>query len=637
MGESESAVSHYRIVQKLRAGGMGEVYLAEDRNLPRVVALKLLPIERNSDDLLRHRFMREAHAASSLSHPNIARIYEAGEDDGRAFIAMEYVDGQSLEERIARGPLSLDEIVAIALQLGGAVEEAHAHGVIHRDLKPSNVMLTARGDVKVLDFGLAKFSDAAHDATAWKSETGLVLGTVPYMSPEQALGNGADARSDIFSIGVVLYELVTGRLPFAAATAAGTLVRIVNEQPEAMARFNYDLPPELERIVRKCLEKAPERRYQSATELLVDLRNFDRDRLLAAPSPARVRFRGIAGMVLLMIAAVAGILFWQRASRPKTQPVDAEAYRLYLHGRQQWSTRSPEGLRGALDSFRQTIEIDPAFAPAYAGLADTYSLLERYASVPNAESRGRAMAAAQRAVQLDPSLPEAHASLASVREAYDWDWAGAEREYRAAIRLSPSYSTAHHWRAMLLARLGRFDEAKQEIAMARRLDPLSPAIAASAANIDYYAGDYSRGANEARVALRLDKDFVQARVLLALALAMSGDATSALRELQPVRGDATAAVAEAIVRARSGDVDAANAFLRVAEARPNAQSNGYAIAAIHMALGDREGALHWLRSAVDAHSFWVASMAVDPIFAPLHSDARFRELLTRVGLSADGD
>jgi tetratricopeptide (TPR) repeat protein len=637
MGESESAVSHYRIVQKLRAGGMGEVYLAEDRNLPRVVALKLLPIERNSDDLLRHRFMREAHAASSLSHPNIARIYEAGEDDGRAFIAMEYVDGQSLEERIARGPLSMDEIVAIALQLAGAVEEAHAHGVIHRDLKPSNVMLTARGDVKVLDFGLAKFSDAAHDATAWKSETGLVLGTVPYMSPEQALGNGADARSDIFSIGVVLYELVTGRLPFAAATAAGTLVRIVNEQPEAMARFNYDLPPELERIVRKCLEKAPERRYQSATELLVDLRNFDRDRLLAAPARARVRFRGIAGMVLLMIAAVAGILFWQRASRPKTQPVDAEAYRLYLQGRQQWSKRSPDSLRGALDAFRQTIEIDPAFAPAYAGLADTYSLLERYASVPNAESRGRAMAAAQRAVQLDPSLPEAHASLASVREAYDWDWAGAEREYRAAIRLSPSYSTAHHWRAMLLARLGRFDEAKQEIAMARRLDPLSPAIAAAAANIDYYAGDLSRSANEARVALRLDKDFVQARVLLALALAMSGDATSALRELQPVRGDATAAVAEAIVRARSGDVDAANAFLRVAEARPNAQSNGYAMAAIHMALGDREGALHWLRSAVDAHSFWVASMAVDPIFAPLHSDARFRELLTRVGLTADGD
>jgi tetratricopeptide (TPR) repeat protein len=490
--------------------------------------------------------------------------------------------------------------------------------------------------VKVLDFGLAKFSDAAApavDATAWKSESGLLLGTVPYMSPEQALGNPADARSDIFSIGVMLYELVTGRLPFAGATAAGTLVRIVNEQPEAMARFNYDLPLELERIVRKCLEKAPERRYQTATDLLVDLRNFDRDRITA--SHARVRMSHVVmAVAALVIVAIASVLMWQRSSLPVKPAVDPAAYRLYLRGRQQWSTRTPAGLRAALDSFRQTIEIEPAFAPAYAGLADTYSLLERYASVPTAESRGRAMAAAQRAVQLDPSLPEAHASLASVRETYDWDWSGAEREYRAAIALSPSYSTAHHWLAMLLARLGRFDEAKREIATARKLDPLSSAMAAAAANIDYYAGDYARSANEARAALRLDTDFEQARVQLALALAMAGNASAALRELAPVRRKPTGAVADAMIRARGGDVDTAGAFLRAAEARPDAAANGYAIAAVRTALGDREGALHWLRAAVDARSFWVASLAVDPAFLPLRHDPRFRELLHRVGLTA---
>jgi predicted Ser/Thr protein kinase len=646
MGESDPgstsfgavAVSHYRIVQKLRAGGMGEVYLAEDQVLPRVVALKLLPLERNADDILRHRFMREAHAASSLSHPNIASIYEAGEDAGRVFIAMEYVDGESLEERIARGPLSIDEIVSIALQLVSAVQEAHSRGVIHRDLKPSNVMLTARGEVKVLDFGLAKFSDVevpVSDATAWKSDTGLILGTVPYMSPEQALGRAADARSDIFSIGVLLYELVTGRLPFAGATAADTLVRIVNAQPEPMARFNYDLPAEPERIIRKCLEKTPERRYQSAAELLVDLRNFDRDRHLIGPTArprATRRKRILIAATLLAIAVVAALAIWKRSAAAPDRPIDAEAYRLYLRGRQQWSTRTPAGLRGALDSFRQSIEIEPAFAPAYAGLADTYSLLERYVSVPNAESRVRAMAAAERAVQLAPSLPEAHTSLASVREVYEWDWEGAEREYRAAIRLRPSYATAHHWRAMLLARLGRFEEARDEIALARELDPLSPAIAAAAANIDYYAGHYQRSIAEARTALRLDAAFLQARVQLALSLAMAGDAAAALQKLQQLRGDPTAAAAEAIIRARGGEVDAANAFLRAAETRPDAHANGYVIAAVRMALGDRDGALQWLHAAADAHSFWLASVAVDPVFAPLRTDPRFLELLKRVRL-----
>ncbi len=236
-------------------------------------------------------------------------------------------------------------------------------------------------------------------------------------------------------------------------------------------------------------------------------------------------------------------------------------------------------------------------------------------------------------MQLAPSLPEAHASLASVREVYEWDWDGADREYRAAIRLRPTYATAHHWRAMLLARLGRFEEARNEIALARELDPLSPVIAAAAANIDYYAGDYARSIAAARTALRLDPEFEQARVQLALSLAMSGDSAAALQELQHARGSATVATAEAIIRARGGDVDAANRFLRAAEARPDAHSNGYAIAAVHMALGDRDGALQWLRAAADAHSFWLASVAVDPAFAPLRDDPRFRELLARVRLA----
>ena len=314
-------VSHYRIVQKLRSGGMGDVYLAEDEVLPRVVALKVLLRERSGDEIAQQRFMREARAASALSHPNIARIYEAGEIDGQMFIAMEYVDGEPLDALIARGSLSTEEVVRLALQLASALEDAHAHGIIHRDLKPSNVMLTSRGDVKVLDFGLAKFhefdSRIDDDSTAWKTESGLLLGTIPYMSPEQALGKATDPRSDIFSLGVVLYQLVTARLPFAGATHAETLLRITSSQPEPMARFNYDLPLELERIIRKCLEKEPGRRYQTAAELFVDLRNFDRDRQLGPRKRTRMTRNRLSILALLVVlAATAAVVAWRRSKLP---------------------------------------------------------------------------------------------------------------------------------------------------------------------------------------------------------------------------------------------------------------------------------------------------------------------------------
>ena len=329
MDSSAPAVSHYRIVQKLRSGGMGEVYLAEDEVLPRVVALKVLPPERSGDAVAQQRFMREARAAAALSHSNIARIYEAGEAGGRMFIAMEYVDGEPLDVLIARRPLSIAEVVRIAIQLVSAVDEAHAHGVIHRDLKPSNVMVTARGDVKVLDFGLAKFHDsspAAEDATAWKTESGLMMGTVPYMSPEQAFGRPADARSDLFSLGVVLYQLVTARLPFAGATQAETLVRITSSQPEPMARFNYELPLELERIIRKCLEKEPGRRYQTAADLLVDLRNFDRDRQLGrSQRPGGMHRSRIAILALLLLLATTAVIATLVSLK---RPVNAGAHRL---------------------------------------------------------------------------------------------------------------------------------------------------------------------------------------------------------------------------------------------------------------------------------------------------------------------
>ena len=280
---SGDSIGHYRIVSQLGEGGMGEVYLATDTRLDRSVALKVLPPALAEDRGRMERFDREAKAASALNHPNVAHIYEIGEARGIHFLAMEFIEGSPLEKRIDGKPLPVPEISEIGAQIADALDAAHAKGIVHRDIKPANIMITARGHVKVLDFGLAKVVEAPRTGsrtqveTRYVSSAGMLLGTVEYMSPEQALGRDVDHRSDIFSLGVVLYQMATGRVPFAGSSPSETIARILEAQPEAMARFNYELPEELDRIVRKCLEKDRERRYQSARDVMVDLKDLSRE------------------------------------------------------------------------------------------------------------------------------------------------------------------------------------------------------------------------------------------------------------------------------------------------------------------------------------------------------------------------
>jgi eukaryotic-like serine/threonine-protein kinase len=278
-----ASLGPYKILDRLGAGGMGEVYLAQDSRLGRKVALKLMPRYFAQDAGRVRRFKQEARAASALSHPHVATIYEIGEAEAGTYIAMEYVEGQTVGSKIQGRPLETKEILEIAAQVADALDAAHSKGVIHRDIKSANIMVTERVQAKVLDFGLAKI--AAANLKSWVTATspaavtepGMVMGTIDYMSPEQALGKELDQRTDLFSLGVVMYEMATGRLPFSGSTPTETIDRITHTPPEAIARFNYEVPGELERIIRKCLEKDRERRYQTARELLVDLRNLKRD------------------------------------------------------------------------------------------------------------------------------------------------------------------------------------------------------------------------------------------------------------------------------------------------------------------------------------------------------------------------
>ncbi len=274
-------VLHYRVGQRLGAGGMGEVYLAEDTRLGRQVALKFLAPAVQRDEESRARLVREARAASLLRSPNIAVTYDLVEHGDSLFIAMEYVEGETLSARIAKGPLPVKEAVDVAQQVADALDEAHGQNIVHRDIKSANLILTRRGLVKVLDFGLARFEDRAaarlRDVTAMRITTpGLVMGTIAYMSPEQLLGGEIDHRVDLFALGVVLYETVAGRLPFAGDTLTEVSDKILHHEPEALARFNYSAPQELEGIVRKALQKDPSFRYQSAREMYIDLHHLAR-------------------------------------------------------------------------------------------------------------------------------------------------------------------------------------------------------------------------------------------------------------------------------------------------------------------------------------------------------------------------
>ena len=309
------AVGRYRILRQLGAGGMGEVYLAEDAALKRLVAIKVVVSSHTGDETSHARLVREAQAAATLDHPNVCAIYEVGEHEGRPFFAMQYIEGESLADRIARGPLSLRELVTIAEQIADALAQAHSRAIVHRDIKPQNIMLQGdRGVVKVLDFGLAKQAGPNYSMTTMPIITaaGSTAGTIAYMSPEQHRGIELTASTDVFSLGCVIHEMIGGTHPFTRASAAETTAAILGEAPTALPAAT---PIDLQRIVRKCLEKDPQRRYATAQDLLVDLRNFARDSNAgmtpaSSTTPPGARMRKVAVIAAVAAVVLAAAALW---------------------------------------------------------------------------------------------------------------------------------------------------------------------------------------------------------------------------------------------------------------------------------------------------------------------------------------
>jgi len=786
-------ISHYHILEEIGRGGMGIVYKAEDTKLKRPVALKFLPPHLTQDTEAKRRFIQEARAASALQHTNICTIYEINEtDEDQIYISMEYLEGKTLREKIKEGLLTPEETIDIVKQVTRGLAKAHQKDIVHRDIKPANLIVTDDGVVKIVDFGLAKLTGQTK-----LTKTGSTLGTAAYMSPEQSRGEDVDHRTDIWSFGVVLYEMLCGQLPFKGDYEQAVIYSIVNEEPEPLRKASPAVPMELERVVHQILAKKPADRYQTMEALREDLvavteghkphkfrsarggRIFGmrkvygyavlgllailfgfnvggvRDWLLrrSAPPARAIRLAVLpfanltgdpdqeylsdgftqelisqlgrlhpGGLSVIARSSVmrykqgdtpidqigrelrvdyvlegstrreveririsadliqvgdqtplwgdtyerefSGILALQsevaenvaRALALKLLPaeqvlltsartVDPEAYDAFLKGTYHWQKVTREDLYTAERYFELALEKDPAYAPAYSGLANVWAVRQQMSITPPHEAGPKAKAAALEAIRLDDNSSDAHEALAGIRTWTDWDWAGAEPEWRRALELDPNAANTHAYFAHFLAIIGHVDEAIPHSERALELDPFNALFHGLYSKVLCFDRRYDDALAAARTALAMQPGLPAARNTLQDALIAKGMRNEHLalqREWMARDPELVAALEQGL--AGAGYEGAMRHVADLLAARyeksggfpdpgsPRLARDPRLIAKQYLGVGDYDRAVEWLEKAYGVHHPSLPYVGFYPIYDPLRGDPRFQDLLRKMNL-----
>jgi serine/threonine protein kinase/Tfp pilus assembly protein PilF len=618
---SGTNLGHYRVLRRLGRGGMGEVYEAEDTRLRRRVALKRLIEAPDGTSGSLSRLRREAEALAAINHPNVVTVHAVEEEDGATFVVMELVDGRTLSELLPDTGFEMDRLFELALPIVAALEAAHSRGVLHRDLKPSNVMVTPDGRVKVVDFGLAKLLEEGRESgdTRWTTTVGVV-GTAPYMSLERLVGDPADRKSDLYSMGVLLFEMATGRLPFESKTMAGLIRRLLQESAPSARTFRPDVPEALDRLMSDLLTREPAARPGSAGEVIEALRRCAHE----GKSPAA-----------------------ERSARPAappphpTRPLDLEVVQLVARGRRQWNKRSEASLRDALASFQQAIDRDPMYAPAWIGVADSLNMLANYGFVPSRDSKVRATAAVERAIELEGETSEALRALALAAWQFDFDWTRADSLYRRAVELDPGSAISHYWHGVMLCASRRFDEGLAKVERAEALDPLSLIVPAARGWFTLFSGRADEGHAILRRVLTVDAALWPAWWFDGQTLSALGrydEAIAAFERAIELGGRTSRVLAyQGHALGLAGRADEAQAHLDELRRRQADLQYvpPYFEALILLGLGRTEDALAQLETAVRERDAMARDLGVDPPWWVLRGEERYAVLRSAINVDIE--
>ena len=752
-------LGRYQILSELGAGGMGVVYRALDERLDREVAIKVLPEEVADETDRLARFELEAKAVARLDHPNILAIHDFGTEEGVAYAVTELLEGENLRETVLSGTLTPRKALLLGQEIAAGLAAAHEKGIIHRDLKPENIFLTTDGRVKILDFGLTKLTHPETDIVeaaelpteASPTAAGVVMGTPGYVSPEQLRGKPADARSDIFALGVVLYEMLSGTRPFAGTTADEVSAATLKDDPAPVSERVTKIMPGVGTIVSHCLEKRPEERFQSAHDLIFALQaasqatpasGFDDlanrsirsiavlpfeivggneeleylgdgltegiigrlcglpgiDRVIARHSVFRYKGRPVdpetagkeLGVDSVLVGDVASrgdellitaeLITTERGGRiwgdryvrrlsdiieledaiskaiaeslrlelsaadhariVKRPTEDPDAYRLYLKGRHLWNRRTRDGLERSIELYREAISLDPHFALAYTGIADSWASLSWNDFVPKATAFKEALASVLTGLDIDDHVAESHISLGMVLYHFGTDFSRAEKEIRRGLEIDHNNAEACHQYAHLLTFLGRTDEAIEMMGRAIELEPVSRIMCSCCGQVLYFAGRYDDAIAHLETAIELDPANTGPYSWLGMAHVQRRDWEGAEKALK--RGidggtflpRSTGALGYGY-GVQGNREQALTQLQRLEHLSAESPVDPCFEAWIHTGIGETDLALSALERALDLDANWLVSLKVDPFFAGLRTDPRFQALLRRLNFPED--